>query len=66
MLRQEVFNELRYLDALIQNTTAEYDGELFAYKDICARWNNECFRNDILNFTGNFTMDEIYGKVSFI
>lgn len=64
MLRQEVFEELRYLDALIQNATVEEDGEYFAYKDICAKWQDECFRNDILSFTGNFTTEEIYGKVS--
>lgn len=64
MLRQEVFDELRYLDSLIQNASVEEDGEYFTYKDICAKWKGECFRNDILNFTGNFTMEEIYEKVS--
>ena len=63
MLRPEVFEELRYLDALVQNATVVYDEETFTYKDICAKWNNGCFRNDILNFTGNFTMDEIIEKV---
>lgn len=64
MLRQEVVDELRYLDALIQNATVEDEGEFFTYKDICARWMNECFRNDILSFTGNFSKDEIIEKVS--
>lgn len=37
------------LDDIIQNTTLEYDGEVFSYRQICARWEGECFTNDILN-----------------
>lgn len=49
MLRADVFRELRQLDDIIQNSTVTYDGETFTYKDACARWENECFANDILN-----------------
>lgn len=44
-----MWKELRLLDDIIQNTTVEYDGEVFSYKEICARWEGECFTNDILN-----------------
>jgi hypothetical protein len=37
------------LDDIIQNTTTEFDGEVFSYLKICARWEGECFTNDILN-----------------
>lgn len=37
------------LDDIIQNTTVDYDGETFSYRQICARWETECFTNDILN-----------------
>lgn len=37
------------LDDIIQNTTLEFDGEVFSYRQICARWEGECFTNDILN-----------------
>ncbi|XP_039955709.1 patched domain-containing protein 3 [Bactrocera tryoni] len=57
MLRRETFQELRHLDDLIQNATVEYEGEIFTYKDACARWENECFQNDILNL--DFIMDDI-------
>lgn len=57
MLRRETFRELRHLDELIQNATVEYEGELFTYKDACARWENECFQNDILNL--DFIMDDV-------
>lgn len=49
MLRADVFRELRQLDDIIQNSTVSYDGETFTYRDACARWENECFINDILN-----------------
>jgi patched domain-containing protein len=48
-LRTSVWQELRKLDDIIQNTTVEFDGEVFSYNDICAMWEGECFTNDILN-----------------
>ncbi|XP_030375300.1 patched domain-containing protein 3 [Scaptodrosophila lebanonensis] len=57
MLRREVFEELRTLDNLIQNATVYYDGDTYTYKEICARWQNECFENDILNLDA--IMDDI-------
>lgn len=49
LLRTSVWSELRKLDDIIQNTTVDFDGETFSYKDICAKWENECYTNDILN-----------------
>lgn len=49
LLRMAVWKELRMLDDIIQNTTVDYDGETFSYRQICARWENECYSNDILN-----------------
>ncbi|XP_040169198.1 patched domain-containing protein 3 [Anopheles arabiensis] len=49
LLRSEVWQELRLLDGIIQNATVQYDGESFTYREACARWENECFTNDILN-----------------
>lgn len=57
MLRREIFMELRQLDNLIQNATTTYDGDTFTYKDNCARWENECFENDILNLDA--LMDDV-------
>ncbi|XP_046993292.1 patched domain-containing protein 3 [Schistocerca americana] len=49
MLRQEIWAELRQLDALIQNATVHWeDGETFTYREVCARWEDQCFHNDIL------------------
>ena len=60
LLRTDVWKELRRLDDIIQNTTVEYEGETFTYRDICARWEEECFTNDILN------LDYILPEVTLI
>lgn len=57
MLRKEVFQELRLLDDIIQNATVKYDDEYYTYRDVCARWENECFLNDILNL--DYIMDDV-------
>ncbi|XP_053625980.1 patched domain-containing protein 3 isoform X2 [Plodia interpunctella] len=58
MLRTEVWKELRELDELVQNTTVTLpSGETFTYRDECARWEGQCFVNDILN------LDKIIGEV---
>lgn len=49
LLRTAVWKELRMLDDIIQNTTVDFDGDTFSYRQICARWENECYSNDILN-----------------
>lgn len=60
MLRTEVWKELRQLDELVQNMTVTLpNGETFTYKDECARWEGQCFVNDILN------LDKIIGEVRF-
>lgn len=57
MLRVEVWKELRYLDDLIHNMTVNYQNEYFTYNDICAKWFDECFQNDILNL--EYIMEEV-------
>jgi len=60
MLRVEVWKELRILDELIQNTTAHFEDQTFSYKDICAKWIDDCFQNDILNL--HHVMEEIENR----
>ncbi|KAF4520468.1 hypothetical protein B566_EDAN004719 [Ephemera danica] len=48
MLRTDIWREMRILDGIIQNATAYLDSEYFTYRQICARWVDECFRNDVL------------------
>ncbi|CAK9817866.1 Patched domain-containing protein 3 [Anthophora plagiata] len=49
LLRTVVFDELRELDSIIRNAKATYEGEEFTYSQICAKWLDDCFTNDILN-----------------
>lgn len=49
LMRRAIFDELVALDQIIQNTTVTYDGEIYTYKDVCAKWEDKCFLNDILN-----------------
>ncbi|XP_015605307.1 patched domain-containing protein 3 [Cephus cinctus] len=49
MLRKVVWDELQLLDNVIKNATATYEGESFTYEQVCARWQDQCFNNDILS-----------------
>lgn len=49
MLRTEIWKELRLLDKIIKNTTITYEGETYTYDEVCAKWQNKCVENDILN-----------------
>ncbi|VEN51717.1 unnamed protein product, partial [Callosobruchus maculatus] len=57
MLRTAVWDEVRLLDEYIQNMTVYFDDQYFTYKDICAKWMDECFFNDILNL--HYIMDDV-------
>lgn len=59
LIRREVFQELRMLDDMIQNATVYYAkcDVNFSYRDVCAKWENECFQNDILNL--DYLMDDV-------
>lgn len=61
LLRTEIWKELRELDDLVQNVTVTLPtGETFTYREECARWEGQCFVNDILN------LDKIIGEVMII
>nr|CAH7721482.1 unnamed protein product [Callosobruchus chinensis] len=60
MLRTAVWDEVRLLDEYIQNMTVHFDDQYFTYKDICAKWMDECFFNDILNL--HYIMDDVEQK----
>ncbi|XP_076180343.1 patched domain-containing protein isoform X2 [Ptiloglossa arizonensis] len=51
LLRTVVFDELVQLDKVIRTAKATYEGEVFTYEQICAKWLDKCFTNDILKFT---------------
>ncbi|XP_078042830.1 patched domain-containing protein isoform X2 [Augochlora pura] len=57
LLKTAVFDELQQLDKIIRTAKASYEGEVFTYEQICARWLDECFSNDILNL--RYIMEDV-------
>lgn len=66
ILRVDVWRELRLLDEIIQNTTAYYDEETFTYHDICAKWMEQCYTNDILNLDKIIDEVRTFSKRKFV
>lgn len=59
MLSVDIWKELRTLDEIVRNATIVWGPENVAYRydDICARWIDQCFPNDILNL--DYVMNEV-------
>ncbi|KAL4113456.1 hypothetical protein QTP88_017073 [Uroleucon formosanum] len=59
MLSVEIWKELRILDDIIRNASITWGPEntVYKYDDICARWIDQCFPNDILNL--DYVMNDV-------
>jgi len=53
----EVWRELAQLDEIIHNVTIQHHGKEYRYADLCSRWGDQCYENDILGL-GSF-MEEV-------
>ncbi|XP_075237604.1 patched domain-containing protein [Lycorma delicatula] len=62
LLSVEAWRELRLLDTIVRNATIIFgeDKNTYRYEDICAKWVDHCFENDILNL--DLIMDEVVNK----
>lgn len=62
MLSRAIWSELRVLDEIVKNVTIIYgdEGQTYTYKDICARWMDDCFENDILSL--DTVMEQVENK----
>lgn len=49
ILRKKFWDELIILDQIVKNVSVVYEGETFRYDQICAKWRDTCFSNDILD-----------------
>ncbi|XP_043461962.1 patched domain-containing protein 3 isoform X1 [Leptopilina heterotoma] len=49
LLRTAVWDELQLLDQIIRNATITFEDENYTFDKVCARWQNKCVENDILN-----------------
>lgn len=49
LLRTAVWDELQLLDQIIRNATITFEDENYTFDKVCAKWQNKCVENDILN-----------------
>ena len=62
-MRSEVWKEINELDDLIHNVKIIHDEDEFKYDTLCARWEEDCYENDVLEL--GEIMDQIEaGNVS--
>ncbi|XP_067135046.1 patched domain-containing protein 3-like [Centruroides vittatus] len=64
VLRQYVFNDVLKLNHFIQNISILLDGDVLKYKDLCARNEEQCFRNSILDL--NATIGRLEKRKYFL
>lgn len=64
MLRRVIWDEVMLLDRMIRNITVEWDDSYWKYEDLCAKQDEKCWRNDILDFDER--MEEIEQKKFFL
>lgn len=48
MFRKTILREVFKVHRMISNITIEWEGKMLKYRNLCARNNGECFKNDIL------------------
>ena len=56
ILDPEVWTEVRTIQEEILNLEVEFNNRRYMYKDICARWNNECYTNSLLSVADTFAV----------
>lgn len=60
---RDVFDELKYIDEMVRNITIVSEHRPWRYKDMCARKNRKCFKNDILSYENRLD-DMLQGRYS--
>ena len=45
-----------FVKDMIVNMRIEHEGVEYQYKDICAKWNGECYTNSLLSFADTFAV----------
>jgi len=48
VLKPIVWKELKELDSFIQNITISSGGQQYGYKELCSKWGDDCYQNDIV------------------
>ena len=58
-LRDDVIDAAKRLDSFIQDHAVSYDGSRYRYSDLCARWNDTCSSNALLDIVGNQSINDL-------
>ena len=62
ILKADIFKEIVQLNEIIQNITISFEGEELRFKDLCAKWKDECIGNEVLGMAELMVDVEMYKK----
>ena len=56
ILQPQIWAEVKQLQDIIVNMKITHGDQQYQYKDICAKWNGECYTNSLLSFADTFAV----------
>ena len=59
VLRDDVIDAVKILDAFVLGHVVRYQGGSHQYKDLCASWNGVCTHSTFLQIVGNRSIDDL-------
>lgn len=49
VFKETVWRDLKEIDLFVKNLNVTYKGRTFFYRDICAKWESNCYENRVMN-----------------
>jgi len=59
LLRKSVWDEILALDKVVHDVKFEWDEDEYNYDSLCARWEETCYENDVLELGHDGMMEKI-------
>ena len=56
ILQPQIWAEVKQLQDIIVNMKIEHEKTEYQYKDICAKWDGDCYTNSLLSFADTFAV----------
>ena len=56
ILQPQIWAEVKQLQDIIVNMKITHGDQQYQYKDICAKWNGECYTKSVLSFADTFAV----------
>ena len=63
ILQPQIWSEVKQLQDMIVNMKIDHNNSQYQYKDICAKWNGECYTNNLLSLADTFSNISKWGKL---